>query len=127
MRSKKILIFILALLVCVFCVAAENKMVNVNIQGVDCPFCSDLLLSKLSKIDGVDLVRMNKDRKRLLIVMKPGREPDLAVIQTKIKEAGYLPTQVTKSKGIQLAKGELVFDSHIAIKNQPCENCHVKH
>ncbi|QDP71617.1 hypothetical protein FOG18_03005 [Legionella israelensis] len=125
---KRILLIVLALFYASICLATNQKLVNIKIQGVDCQHCIKDLIANLTKLPNVEKVKFRNKTNQVTILMKPNKSPDPKLINKAIKNAGYLPEKTTASflKSSSDKDANKLPIINLKIKNQPCESCHKK-
>ena len=106
--------------------ANTQKLLNISVQGLTCPFCIKVLLANLSALPTVAAVKISTDDQTLLVTMKPDQTPDLALIDKTIKNSGYLPLKTEESSRAEnkTAPGAKFATAHQDVKSQPCQSCH---
>lgn len=111
------------------CFGVDKKYINLNIQGLTCPYCVSMLVKKVGSLQGVEEVRVSTDSKRLLIIMEPNQNPNMEQISNTISQAGYLviSSQESLEKNVGNNKNTTLSKNiHMEVKNQPCNSCHKK-
>lgn len=120
----KLCILLLLIVININAKAEEQFYIDMDIEGVSCPFCIQVLIKNLSKVPGIANVDMNTENKELLITMKTGQQPNIQLIKKTILVSGYLTLRYTQSLVKSLPNKTQAAHQHVAIKNQPCSNCH---
>lgn len=70
---------------------APHKVVEMEVQGMACQFCVYRVKKSLSQAPGVTQVEVSLEAQKARIALKPGREPDLALYEKLIRDAGFSP------------------------------------
>ncbi len=69
--------------------AAEVQGIELQVDGLTCPFCSLGLEKKLKRVKGVEGVQVHMKQGITEVQSKPEEAPDLAAIRKAVKEAGF--------------------------------------
>jgi len=91
---KKLFIILLLSLPVAAYAETETTVVEIDIQGMTCPFCVDGLHAKLNKLEGVRQAEVSLKQSRARIELEPGQTLDLAAIKKAIIDAGFTPGDV---------------------------------
>jgi mercuric ion binding protein len=79
---------------------AQNS-VEVQVDGLACPFCAYGLEKKLSDLDGVDSLMIDIEKGMVTLIVQEDKTVNEEVIKEKIKEAGFTPGKITFDKSEQ--------------------------
>lgn len=79
--------------------AGGGKVVEVNVEGMTCPFCSQGVQGMLKEIPGVEGVQVSLELKKARIHFKENSQPDMAAIKKAVEKAGFRPGTPTVVKG----------------------------
>ncbi len=79
---------------------AQNS-VEVQVDGLACPFCAYGLEKKLSDLDGVDSIKIDIEKGMVTLIIQEDKTINEEVIKEKIKEAGFTPGKITFDKSAQ--------------------------
>ena len=74
--------------------AAEDKTVDIAVQGMSCPFCVYNVEKKLNALDGVSSARVDLAQGRARVVMQPGNGPSDEQLRQAITDAGFTPGDI---------------------------------
>jgi len=92
MAIKKIALALVAVLVASGPVLADpHAVLEIDIQGMTCPFCAYGITKNLIKLPGVDEAEVSLKAKKARVVMKSGQSPDEPRIREVIIDAGFTP------------------------------------
>ncbi len=80
---------------------AQNS-VEVQIDGLACPFCAYGLEKKLSDLDGVDSIKIDIEKGIVTLIIQEDKTINKEVIKEKIKEAGFTPGEIIIEKSEQI-------------------------
>ena len=89
------LLLLLSLLLPIWVGAAEPVTVDVQVQGMSCPFCVYGVQKSLRKLPGVASAQVDLKSGHASVIMLPGQEPDVEAIRKAILDAGFTPKDVT--------------------------------
>lgn len=95
MNQLRAVIWALLILLPLSAFAAQKTVVEVDVEGMACPACSYRLEKELSKLDGVNGVRVSLKDKKARIVFASGEKPDLDKIKKVVTDAGFTPGNAT--------------------------------
>jgi copper chaperone CopZ len=77
-------------------IAAESGAVaEVEIKNMACPICARSVGERLSKLPGVQDVKISLKTDTARVVMAPGRQPDAESLRKAVKDAGFEAGAVT--------------------------------
>ena len=77
-------------------IAAESGVVaEVEIKNMACPICARTVGERLSKLPGVQDVKISLKTDTARVVMAPGQKPDAEQIRRAVTEAGFEAGAVT--------------------------------
>ena len=79
--------------------AATGKVVEVNVEGMTCPFCSQGVQGMLKEIPGVEGVQVSLELKKARIHFKENSKPDMSAIKKAVEKAGFKPGTPSVVKG----------------------------
>ncbi|KAF0114095.1 MAG: hypothetical protein FD149_1951 [Rhodospirillaceae bacterium] len=93
MKILRLKLAIVALVLCMPLLAwgAQFQVVDIDVQGMTCPFCAYGLSKSLTKASEVDSADASLKEHKVRIVLKPGAQPDLDRYKKLIHEAGFTP------------------------------------
>ncbi len=77
----------------------ENKLngtLKIEIDGLSCPFCAYGLEKNLSKVEGVQTIKIDVENAFVLLTIFEGMGVNEATIRKNIKDAGFTPRSITK-------------------------------
>lgn len=90
---KKITLVLLSLLwFPIVAWASDQKIVEIGVTGLACPFCVYSVEKNLSKLPEVESVEVNLAANSARIVIKDGHDVDLEQIKRAIVKAGFTPS-----------------------------------
>ncbi len=69
--------------------------VNVQVDGLSCPFCAYGLEKKLRKVDNVASLEIRVSDGRAVLTPKPGTSLDLAGLEQTVRDGGFTPGGLT--------------------------------
>ena len=69
--------------------------VNVQVDGLSCPFCAYGLEKKLRKVGNVDSLEILVSEGRAVLSPKPGTSLDLAAVERAVRDGGFTPRSLT--------------------------------
>jgi mercuric ion binding protein len=78
-----------------------QKSVELQVDGLACPFCAYGLEKKLTTIDGVDSIKIDIEKGMVTLLVQEDMTVNEEVIKEKIKEAGFTPGEITSNKADQ--------------------------
>lgn len=70
---------------------ATRQVVDIDVQGLTCPFCVYGLSKNLGKAPGVAKAEVDLDKHRARIELGPGQAPDIELYKKIIRDAGFTP------------------------------------
>ncbi len=73
----------------------QQQKVAVRVDGLACPFCAYGMEKKLKRIDGVEKMDIKINEGLVLLYFSEDAQIDQALIERKVKEAGFTPRQIT--------------------------------
>ena len=79
---------------------AQNS-IDVQVDGLACPFCAYGLEKKLSDLDGVDSIKIDIEEGLVTLIVQEDTTITEEVIKEKVKEAGFTPGKITLNKSEQ--------------------------
>lgn len=88
---KKILIFIFGLLLLPAFALAAQKVVEVEVQGMTCPYCVYGVKKQLEKLPGVEKAQASLELKKARITLAPDAVLDENAVRKAITDAGFTP------------------------------------
>ncbi len=92
---------------------AQNS-VELQVDGLACPFCAYGLEKKLSDLDGVDSIKIDIEKGMVTLIVQEDKTINEEVIKEKIKEAGFTPRKITFDKSEQKKEDD---DQHTKMEN----------
>lgn len=95
---KHIIYIIAILLFSITAAFAQQRQVNVRVDGLSCPFCAYGLEKKFIKIDGVENLKIDVDKGILTFTEKEGETVSEEDIRKAVKQAGFTPREITYTK-----------------------------
>ncbi|MFQ5630758.1 MAG: cation transporter, partial [bacterium] len=103
---------------------ADQKQVNVRIDGLSCPFCAFGLEKKLKSIEGVEKLEIKINDGLAILTFEDGAKVDEKLIIKKIKEAGFTPGEIKIGSKME-KKMETTGKAKISlnVKGMSCEGC----
>ncbi len=69
--------------------------VNVQVDGLSCPFCAYGLEKKLRKVGNVASLEIHVSEGRAVLKPKPGTSLDLAAVEQAVRDGGFTPGGLT--------------------------------
>ncbi len=69
--------------------------VNVQVDGLSCPFCAYGLEKKLRKVGNVASLEIQVSEGRAVLHPKPGTSLDLAAVEQAVRDGGFTPSSLT--------------------------------
>jgi len=95
---KQLLITLSSLLVLpLSLLAAEQQVVDIDIEGMSCKFCAHSVQRQITKLSYVKKAEVNIDTKKAHIVVVEGKEANLEELKQKVTNSGFKPVKVTVS------------------------------
>lgn len=88
---KRISWYLTLLLVVPIAWAGSPQAIDVEIEGMACPFCAHAVEVNLGKLPSVAKVVVNLEAGRALVIAKPGEEVDIGRVKKVILDAGFTP------------------------------------
>ena len=73
---------------------SQLQKVAVRVDGLACPFCAYGMEKKLKRIDGVEKMDIKINEGLVLLYYSEDAQIDQALIEKKVKEAGFTPRQI---------------------------------
>lgn len=70
---------------------AERQVVDIDVQGMTCPFCVHGLQKSFAKAPEVDRADASLKEHKVRVVLRPGAQPDLVRYKQLIRDAGFTP------------------------------------
>lgn len=92
---KRILMLTGLFLLSLSLLAAEKEVVEIDIEGMSCKFCSLSVKRSLSTLPGVEKASVSFKDKKAHIKMALGKNAPVDQMKKKITEAGFTPVKVT--------------------------------
>ncbi len=95
-------LFIVAVLLCLSAsvFGADETILEIDIDGMTCPFCVYSLEKELGKLSQVDEVLISLKSNKARLTLKEGAHIDFDTLQEVVLRAGYTPGEVRDvSKG----------------------------
>ena len=74
---------------------AQQQKVAVRVDGLACPFCAYGMEKKLDRLDGVEKMDIKINEGLVVLYFSEDARIDEALIEKKVKEAGFTPRQIT--------------------------------
>jgi len=74
--------------------APETQKIEVEVDGLSCPFCAYGLEKKLIKLDGVKDLKIDVENGLAILIVKKEQAPDRKTIETAVKKAGFTPREI---------------------------------
>ena len=68
--------------------------VEVQVDGMACPFCAFSLEKKLQKVQGVQSLDIRINQGKIILTIDPSTPPDTSAIRQKVIEAGFTPRKI---------------------------------
>lgn len=69
--------------------AARAETIHVDVNGLVCAFCATAIEKTFSKVEGVNSVSVDLDKRVVTIDAVDGKAPNDATITSAIEDAGY--------------------------------------
>ena len=69
--------------------------VNVQVDGLSCPFCAYGLEKKLRKVENVASLEIQVSEGRAVLKPKPGTSLDLRAVEQATRDGGFTPREVS--------------------------------
>lgn len=73
----------------------SGAVVEAQIKNMTCPVCARAVGERISKLPGVQDVKISLKTDTARVVMLPGQKPDVEAIKKEITAAGFEPGTVT--------------------------------
>lgn len=73
----------------------DQQVLEIQVQGMTCPFCAYGIEKNLSKLPGVAKAQVSLEAKKVRVVMQPGQAPDEVRVRKVIVDSGFTPGEVT--------------------------------
>lgn len=99
MKKIVIILFIGLSILAVKAQDMENELkgtLKIEVDGLSCPFCAYGLEKNLSKVEGVQTIKIDVENAFVLLTISEGMGVDEATIRKNIKDAGFTPRAITK-------------------------------
>ncbi len=96
----------------------EPAMIQLQVNGLACPFCAYGLEKKLRALPGVNDVSIDINNGRVVMVIRGSEIPDVEAVRKAVKKAGFTPGTVEyvlvgrvngENRTIRLADGNTVI------------------
>lgn len=71
--------------------APEQQVLEIQVQGMTCPFCVYGVEKNLGKLSGVEKAQASLESKKVRVIMRPGQTADIERIKQVIRDAGFSP------------------------------------
>ncbi len=68
-----------------------HQVVEINVNGMTCPFCVYGLSKNLGKVAGVAKADASLEQKKVRIVLTPDKQPEIDLYKKIIIDAGFTP------------------------------------
>lgn len=93
MKVFKVKLATAALAFCVPLLAwsAPRQAVDIDVQGMACPFCAYGLSKNIGKASEVESAEASLEQKKVHITLKPGQQPNVELYKKLIHDAGFTP------------------------------------
>jgi len=88
---KKLLILISLLMLAPSLHAESNKVMELSVTGMTCPFCAYGIEKNLKKLPGVKQAEVSLEKNKARVIMEPGQSPNEASIREAITNSGFTP------------------------------------
>ncbi len=72
----------------------QNKQVQVQVDGLSCPFCAYGLEKKLKNIDGVASLKIDIDQGMAILTVSENKSITEEEIRKVVKQAGFTPKKI---------------------------------
>ena len=79
-------------------VTAGNRIFEIDVRGMTCPFCQDGLHRNLNKLPGVKDAKVSLKLKKARIILQPGQPLDEKVLRDTVIDSGFTPGDVRRVK-----------------------------
>lgn len=79
-------------------VAAGKTTVEVDVEGMTCPFCVYSVKKAIDALPGVEKIQVSLELNKSRIVYKEGYSPDNEAIKKVLKDAGFSVKRITLVK-----------------------------
>ena len=73
---------------------AEHQKIEVGVKGMVCDFCAQGISKQFKKMDAVEKIDVNLDKKIVVIQLKHGQKLEDEKVKTSLKDAGYDVTYI---------------------------------
>ncbi len=89
-------LFIVAVLLCLSAsvFGADETILEIDIDGMTCPFCVYSLEKELGKLSEVEEVLISLKSNKARLTLKEGAQIDSDTLQEVVLQAGYTPGEV---------------------------------
>ncbi len=90
---KFLLIFLFTVPLAVF--SAEQKVIEIPVKGMSCPFCAYGVEKNISKMPGVEKCEVSSTDGIARITLAPGANVDLEALKSAVVDSGFSPGEAT--------------------------------
>ena len=72
----------------------STQQIIVRVDGASCPFCAFGLEKRLSHLEGVAQVRMERKEGKAIVILKKGAKVSEQALRQAVDEAGFTPREI---------------------------------
>ena len=91
---KRLLVALLLLIPLSLSAAETGKIIEIDVDGMTCPFCVYGLRGSLTELEGVKSCEISLESNKARIEMEDGQFADIDKIQKIIIDSGFTPGEV---------------------------------
>lgn len=79
-------------------VTIDDRVIEIDVKGMTCPFCQDGLHRNLNKLPGVKGAEVSLKLKKARIFMQPGQSLDEKALRNTVIDSGFTPGEIRQVK-----------------------------
>lgn len=87
-------------------ISAQTQQVKVKVDGLSCPFCAYGLEKKMTKIDGVENLKIDIENGLAVFTVAQGKTVSEEALKKSVKGAGFTPREITYTEIPKTKKDE---------------------
>lgn len=93
--KKSIVLLLVLFFIGISEISAQSQQVQVKVDGLSCPFCAYGLEKKLTKIDGVENLKIDIENGIAVFTVAEGKTVSEEKLKKSVKDAGFTPREIT--------------------------------
>jgi len=93
--KKSIVMLIALFFIGMMEISAQTQQVQVKVDGLSCPFCAYGLEKKLTKIEGVENLKIDIENGVAVFTVAEGKTVSEEKLKKSVKDAGFTPRKIT--------------------------------